>query len=203
MRTGKPDSTLAPRNRRRIIIPAITATVALSVGWAVGRHITISVHTVLNRAARAFPINASGDHQPTVEDIATNFQAGVSRWNQYVTSSRGRLPADPYRALLDVHVMSDVRVRDARALRVIEFARPLPPNLSPRLGENPHLPVFWWKDPWIAPGEEWVYYADGTWARRTECVDASAWRETLRRSGYPVDQWTTWKARAAWISENQ
>lgn len=181
----------------------VVGTLALAVGWLAGRHVVAPACRAFGSAVDSFLFfDPSGDRQPTVEDIAANFQTSVSDWNRYVIDHGGKLPADPYRVLLDLHALSDPRVRDASALRVIEFARPLPPKLSARLSENPHLPVFWWKHPWIAPDEDWVCYADGTWAPSTECVDASAWRAMLLKSGYPVDQWTTWKARAAWTAKD-
>lgn len=168
--------------------------------FVLGR-VTADVHPLEGLLNGLFGLGGGDDRSPlTVPETQVAEQAFasvVAAWNKYLVEHGGDRPADPYRVMLDIGA-----VKDVRELRWFDFLDDLPPRVNPSLAKNGKWAVFCRHRADL--GEDWVSYADGTWARvkvpgpHVSLNSASA----LEHAGYPWRTWKTPEDRVRWLDEN-
>lgn len=155
---------------------------------------------------RVFP---DGDVKPDRARILADEDSAFARvvrcWNAYIIIHDGVIPDDPYRALVDMGAVADYE-----QLKSYSFVGNAPPLICRELTRNPKFTIFSRNGPL---NQQWLCFADGTWAR--VALDGAAppgsdldADRLLRHAGYPLSTWFglgsgMWRARSQWVAQNR
>ena len=175
---------------------------ALLVAWAGG------VLWERLSVGQSFPLRNAGDYEVTCE--FARFEELNRDIGRYLATRDGKMPTDPYRALVESRVVDSYHEFLFSGNAVIFSPMELPCRVNPDLARNVKAPLCWLFRPDI--GEVWACYLDGSCEREarrgTRSLTSTSvlgkagatWRKSLREAGYPY--WVSLAEKAKWCQEH-